>query len=370
MPTQDDVMQVLARIQEPDLGGDLVSLDLVRGVAVGPAAQGERVAVHVALTTPASPHQHALRQQIEAGLRALPGVTEVELRLQADPPGTTSAANAKLPKVRHVLGVGAGKGGVGKSTVAVNLAVALAQAGAQVGLLDADVYGPSVPIMLGLRGSKPAVNAQRKIVPAQAHGIKAISMGFMVQEDMAVAWRGPMVGRAVTQFVEDVDWGELDYLVVDLPPGTGDIILSLCQAIPLSGAVVVSTPQDVAFADVLRAVRMFSMLKVDVVGLVENMSYFRCPDNGKDYEIFGPSNSKANCEGHAIPFLGKLALDMLVSPNADAGRPIVAAEPTSHQAEQYRAIAGQVASHLVRQAWQDKQASAVGEGFFGVRPPA
>jgi ATP-binding protein involved in chromosome partitioning len=362
MVTQDDVMQVLAGVVEPDLGTDLVTADLVRGVVVGPG----KVAVHVALTTPATPHRQALREQIEAGLRALPGVTEVELRLQADPP----SGNAKLPNVRHVLGVGAGKGGVGKSTVAVNLAVALAQAGAKVGLLDADVYGPSVPIMLGLRGTKPSVNAQRKIIPAEAHGIKAISMGFMVQEDMAVAWRGPMVGRAVTQFVEDVDWGELDYLIVDLPPGTGDIILSLCQAIPLSGAVVVSTPQDVAFADVVRAVRMFSMLKVDLVGLVENMSYFRCPDNGKDYEIFGPSNSKGNCEAHAIPFLGKLALDMLVSPNADAGRPIVAAEPTSHQAETYRLIAGQVASKLVQKAWQDRATSTLGEGFFGARPPA
>lgn len=361
MVTQDDVMQALASVLEPDLGQDLVAADLVRGVAVGAG----KVAVHVALTTPASPHKDALHQQIQAALAALPGVTEVELRLQADPP----AGNAKLPNVRYVLGVGAGKGGVGKSTVAVNLAVTLAQMGAKVGLLDADVYGPSVPIMLGLRGTKPAVNAQRKIIPAEAHGIKAISIGFMIQEDMAVAWRGPMVGRAVTQFVEDVEWGELDYLIVDLPPGTGDIILSLCQALPLSGAVVVSTPQDVAFADVLRAVRMFSLLKVEMVGLVENMSYFRCPDNGKDYEIFGPSNSKNSCDAHGIPFLGKLPLDMLVSPYADAGRPIVAAEPTSHQAETYRAIAGNVASRLVQLAWKDKTASAMGKDFFGARPP-
>jgi ATP-binding protein involved in chromosome partitioning len=224
--------------------------------------------------------------------------------------------------------------------------------------------------MMGLRGTKPAVNAQRKIIPAEAHGVKCVSMGFMVQDDMAVAWRGPMVGRAVTQLVEDVEWGELDYLVVDLPPGTGDIILSLCQAIPLSGAVVVSTPQSVAFADVVRAVRMFSMLKVEMIGLVENMAYFRCPDNDKDYEIFGPGRSKAHCEDHGIPFLGRLPLDMLVSPNADAGLPIVVAEPASHQAQSYREIAGKVASQLAILAWKDKELAQVGEGFFGARPAA
>lgn len=360
--TQEDVLQVLATIADPDLGRDLVSLNFVHDIAVTP---DNAVSLRVTLTTPASPHKPALSQAVTAALLAA-GAKSVDLTLAAEPPQRAG----KLPNVRHIVGVGAGKGGVGKSTVAVNLAVSLHKAGAKVGLLDADIYGPSVPIMLGLRGQKPSVNAARKIIPAQAHGITCISMGFMVQDDMAVAWRGPMVGRAVTQFIDDVEWGELDYLIVDLPPGTGDIILSLCQAIPLSGAIVVSTPQDVAFADVLRAVRMFSMLKVEVIGLVENMSYFHCPDNGKDYQIFGPSNSPNNCAAHDLTLLGQLPLDMLVSPNADAGLPIVVAEAQSLQTQIYAQIAGKIASKLVILGHKDDERAQVGKGFFTTRSPA
>lgn len=277
---------------------------------------------------------------------------------------TSSGAPNSVPGIRCILGVGAGKGGVGKSTVATNLAVALAQTGAKVGLLDADIYGPSVPIMLGLRGAKPAVNAQRKIIPAVAHGIQTVSMGFMVQEDMAVAWRGPMVGRAVTQFIQDVEWGELDYLIVDLPPGTGDILLSFAQAVPMTGALVVSTPQDVAFADVLRAVRMFSMLKVPLVGLVENMSSFLGPDNGKEYLIFGPSNSPAHCKTHDVEFLGALPIELQVSPSADAGLPIVVAEPKSKLAGLYRELAVTLAAKLDALVAKDSAAADLGKGFF------
>ncbi len=360
--TPDDVLQALAAVADPDLGKDLVSLNFVRDIAV---TADNIVSLRVTLTSPASPHKIALSQAVNDALLAL-GAKRIDLTLAADPPQRTG----KLPSVRHIVGVGAGKGGVGKSTVAVNLAVSLFKAGAKVGLLDADIYGPSVPIMLGLRGRKPSVNAARKIIPAEAHGIKCISMGFMVQDDMAVAWRGPMVGRAVTQFIDDVDWGELDFLIVDLPPGTGDIILSLCQAIPLSGAIVVSTPQDVAFADVLRAVRMFSMLKVEVMGLVENMSYFHCPDNGKNYQIFGPSNSPNNCAAHDLTLLGQLPLDMLVSPNADAGMPIVVAEPLSLQTEIYNGIAAKIVSKLAILGHKDDERAQVGKGFFTTRPPA
>ncbi len=326
--SHDDVMEALLTVTEPDLGQDLVSAKLVRDMDIS----DEALAVTIALTTPATPHKERIRALVEGALRPLLGRRKLYLTLQADAP----QGRSKLPNVRHVLGVGAGKGGVGKSTVAVNIALSLAKAGAKVGLLDADVYGPSVPIMLGLKGHKPVVNADRKIVAFEAHGIRCISMGFLVGEDTAVAWRGPMVGRAVQQFVEDVDWGPLDYLIVDLPPGTGDVILSLCQALPLTGAVVVSTPQDVAFADVLRAVKMFGMLKVDVIGLVENMSYFRCPDNGKDYNIFGPSHSEDHCKAQELEFLGQLPIDLALSANADAGRPIVAAEPDGMLAEKYR----------------------------------
>jgi ATP-binding protein involved in chromosome partitioning len=359
---EDDVLAALTTVLEPDLQQDVVSAGLITDVELA----GSHVTVRGRLTTPGTPHKTALESAMDVAVRSLPGIETATIELTAGPITSTG----KLTGIRHVIGVGAGKGGVGKSTVAVNLAMALSKAGARVGLLDADIYGPSVPIMLGLRGAKPAVNAQRKIVPAVAHGLKTVSMGFMVQEDMAVAWRGPMVGKAVTQFVEDVAWGELDYLIVDLPPGTGDIILSLCQSIPLSGAVVVSTPQDVAFADVLRAVRMFSMLKVEVLGLVENMSWFRCPDNGKDYEIFGPSNSPAHCAAHEVNFLGRLPIDMMVSPNADAGLPITVAEPNSELARLYRDLAGKIASRLVQIGAKQQQRATVGEGFFSGPPAA
>lgn len=353
---EDDVLAALTSVVEPDLATDIVSAGLVDDVVI----DGSHVTVRARLSTPATPHKTALESAIDVAVRSLPGIATATVELTGGPITSTG----KLAGIRHVIGVGAGKGGVGKSTVAVNLAVALQQTGARVGLLDADIYGPSVPIMLGLRGAKPAVNAQRKIVPAVAHGLKTVSMGFMVQEDMAVAWRGPMVGKAVTQFVEDVAWGELDYLIVDLPPGTGDIILSLAQSIPLSGAVVVSTPQDVAFADVLRAVRMFSMLKVEVLGLVENMSWFRCPDNGKDYEIFGPSNSPAHCAAHELTFLGRLPIDMNVSPNADAGLPITVADKQGSLAGLYRELAGKVASRLVQVAAKANRRETLGKGFF------
>ena len=360
--TEDDVMEALLAVVEPDLGQDLVSAKLIRDVVLTDTS----LALTIALTTPATPHQGRLRALVEGALRPLLGGRTLNLTLLADPP----AGVGKLANVRHVLGVGAGKGGVGKSTVAVNLAMALTAAGAKVGILDADVYGPSVPIMLGLRGKKPTVNAERKIVAFEAHGVRCISMGFLVADDTAVAWRGPMVGRAVQQFVEDVDWGPLDYLIVDLPPGTGDVILSLCQALPLTGAVVVSTPQDVAFADVRRAVKMFGMLKVPMIGLVENMSWFHCPDNGKKYEIFGPSHSQANCAAEELPFLGQLPIDLALSANADAGRPIVVAEPGGLVAENYRAIAGRVASALVRLGVSAEKTQAAGAGFFGARPDA
>lgn len=361
--TPEDVLQALAAVQEPDLGRDLVSAGLVRDVEIGP---GNAVTARIVLLSPASAFKDAIGQAADAAISSLPGVGPVQLTLAPETPN----APHKLKQIRHILGVGAGKGGVGKSTVAVNLAMALQHAGGRVGLLDADVYGPSVPIMLGLRGTRPTVNAQRKIIPAQAHGIKCISMGFLVQEDMAVAWRGPMVGRAVQQFIDDVEWGELDYLVVDLPPGTGDVILSLCQAIPLSGAVVVTTPQDVAFADVLRAVRMFSMLKVEVVGLVENMSWFRCPDNDKRYEIFGPSRSAANGAAHSLELMGQFPIDLAVSPNADAGLPIAVAQPDGEQARLYRELGAKVVSKLTLLGWQAREKASVGRGFFSTRPPA
>jgi ATP-binding protein involved in chromosome partitioning len=273
-----------------------------------------------------------------------------------------------MPGVKHIIGVGAGKGGVGKSTVAVNLAVALAHKGCAVGLLDADVYGPSVPIMMGLADAKPSVDQERKILPLAAHGVVFMSMGLLVKREDAVVWRGPMIARAVTQFCQDVRWGELDYLIVDLPPGTGDVALSLAQTIPVSGTIVVATPQDVAFADVTRALRMFEMLRLDVLGLVENMSYFICPSCDVKHAVFGKGRTEQHCAERGIPLLASLPLDENVSPHADAGKPIVVAEPGSEQARIYTELAATV---IVRQdevtaakeAPADKHAA-----FFNVRP--
>jgi ATP-binding protein involved in chromosome partitioning len=231
-----------------------------------------------------------------------------------------------------------GKGGVGKSTVAVNLAMTLRSSGASVALLDADIYGPSIPIMLGLRDAKPEMKDKRTILPVEKYGIGTISMGYLLKDSDAVVWRGPMLGKVLQQFVDDVDWGERDFLIVDLPPGTGDVQLSLSQMIPVTGAVVVTTPQDVALADVRRAIRMFEITKIPVIGIVENMSYFTCPDNGKDYYIFGEGRIAEACKELKIPLLASFPLDMKVGPAADRGEPIVHAEPDGDQAGRYRQL--------------------------------
>lgn len=274
----------------------------------------------------------------------------------------------QMPGIKHIIGVGAGKGGVGKSTVAVNLAVALAQAGQKVGLLDADVYGPSVPIMMGLADAKPSVDEERKILPLAAHGVVFMSMGLLVNREDAVVWRGPMIAKAVTQFCHDVRWGELDYLIVDLPPGTGDVALSLAQTIPVTGTVVVATPQDVAFADVTRALRMFEMLRLDVLGLVENMAYFICSKCDEKHEIFGKGRTQQHCDERDLPLLASLPLDPNVSPHADAGKPIAVAEPGGEQARIYAELAQSV---MRRQAdvLASKEAPAEKHAaFFNVRP--
>lgn len=256
----------------------------------------------------------------------------------------------RLPGVKHIIAVGSGKGGVGKSTVAVNLAVALRETGSQVGLLDADIYGPSIPIMLGLSGTQPTMVDEKTVRPAQKYGIDTISMGFLLKDTDAVVWRGPMLGKALQQFIEDVAWGEKDYLVIDLPPGTGDVQLSLTQLVPVSGAVVVTTPQDVAMADVRRAIRMFEMTHIPILGIVENMAYFTCPDNGKDYFIFGKGRTQQACDQMNLSLLGSLPLDMGVGPAADRGEPIAVAEPGGDQAFRYRQIAKKIGELVAKNA--------------------
>ncbi|NUN16027.1 MAG: Mrp/NBP35 family ATP-binding protein [Myxococcales bacterium] len=256
----------------------------------------------------------------------------------------------RLPGVKHIIAVGSGKGGVGKSTVAVNLAVALRETGAQVGLLDADIYGPSIPIMLGLSGTQPTMVDEKTVRPAHKYGIDTISMGFLLKDTDAVVWRGPMLGKALQQFIEDVAWENKDYLVIDLPPGTGDVQLSLTQLVPVTGAVVVTTPQDVAMADVRRAIRMFEMTHIPILGIVENMAYFTCPDNGKDYYIFGKGRTQQTCDEMNLSLLGSLPLDMGVGPAADRGEPIVISEPGGDQAVRYRQIAKKITEIITKGA--------------------
>lgn len=246
----------------------------------------------------------------------------------------------RVPGVSHVLAIGSGKGGVGKSTIAVNLACALAKTGLKIGIIDADIYGPSIPTMLGLKGQKPLIDQERrKMFPLEAHNLKVMSMGFMLEDADAVVWRGPMLGKALQQFFEDVDWGVLDYLIVDLPPGTGDVQLSLAQLIPVEGALVVTTPQDVAHADVTRAVSMFRMLKTPLLGVVENMSFFRCPDTDRIYHIFGDRRTNAFAERNELDLLVEFPIDLAVAPSGDAGIPVTVGQPDGEQSKLYDQLA-------------------------------
>lgn len=366
--TKSAVLEALRAVIDPDLHKDIVSLGFVKDEDV--LIEGDKVAVRVWLTTPACPVKEKMQAECERLVRALPGVKEVHVTMDARTmTGRDSSEGTKerLASVKNVIAVGSGKGGVGKSTVAANLAYALRQTGAKVGLLDADIYGPSVPILLGIQGTQLTMNDEQKIVPIEKYGMKAVSMGLLMKDSDAVVWRGPMLGKALQQFIDDVAWGELDYLVIDLPPGTGDVQLSLTQLIPLDGAVIVTTPQDVAFADVRRAIKMFEMTRVPMLGLVENMSFFLCPDNGKAYHVFGAGRTAAHAAEHNLEVLGSLPLDMQVGPAADRGELIAIADPGGNQARVYSEIAGRVASELSKRHAAKERKSSL-KGFFSVKP--
>jgi ATP-binding protein involved in chromosome partitioning len=274
--------------------------------------------------------------------------------------------------VRAVIAVASGKGGVGKSTVATNLAVSLAAQGAEVGLIDADIYGPSMPTMLGLSDARPSMTddpTDPKIIPMTRHGVKVMSMGFMLEADQAVVWRGPMLGKALQQFIDDVSWGPLDYLVIDMPPGTGDVQLSLAQLLPVSGTVVVTTPQDVAFADVRRAIKMLNLTKSPILGLVENMSHFTCDGCGKKHLLFGPSRIEGHAEEHGLAMLGSLPLDTVTALAGDKGEPIAANPDATEQREAYGKLATSVATELTRMGLKLGQPmTAKFQSFFDLKP--
>lgn len=345
--TKEAVMNSLRQIIDPDLHRDIVSLGMIKNLEIAAGGEGSQVSFTFELTTPACPVRDQFKSQAETVVMNLPGVEAVNVAMTANVRQSAQASGAgqiQLPNVKNIVAVGSGKGGVGKSTVAANLATALAATGARVGLLDADVYGPSVPALMGAHGG--ARVQDKKLVPNEAHGVKLMSLGFLTDDNRPVIWRGPMVGQAVKQMLGDVQWGELDYLLVDLPPGTGDAPLTLIQSIPLSGIVVVTTPQDVALGIATKTLAMFRNLRVPVLGIVENMSGYQCPECGHHSQIFSSGGGAAAAEEHKVPFLGAIPLDERIRVSGDEGRPLPSADPLSAQALAFGDIARKLAAQV------------------------
>ncbi|HEX7902690.1 MAG TPA: Mrp/NBP35 family ATP-binding protein [Chitinophagaceae bacterium] len=324
--TKEKILEALSNVQEPDLGKDLVTLNMIKDIVI----EGNHVSFTVVLTTPACPMKEMMKNACINAIKMLVNKeAAVTVNFTANTTTKRTDTGAVLPKVKNIIAVVSGKGGVGKSTVAANLALALSAGGAKVGLMDADIYGPSVPIMFGVRGERPMmadIKGKGMIIPIEKFGIKLVSIGFLVDEKNAVVWRGPMASSAIRQFVTDVFWDELDYLVVDMPPGTGDIHLTLMQLVPVTGAVIVTTPQDVALADAKKGIAMFgqAQLNVPVIGLVENMSYFtpaELPQN--KYYIFGKDGGKRLADEYDLPFLGQIPLVQSIREGGDSGMPIM-----------------------------------------------
>ena len=340
--TEAAVLDVLRTVQEPELGRDIVTLNMVKDIAI----DGDAIALTIELTTPACPLKDEIERNTRSALAGI-GAGTVELTWGAMVRrAAPRQAEQLLKDVKNVIAVASGKGGVGKSTVSVNLAVALAQAGASVGLLDADITGPNIPMMLGVDGQPKASDDGKRILPLERHGVKCISIQFFVPEGQPIVWRGPLVGGAIQQFLRDVEWGELDYLVIDLPPGTSDAQLTLAQAVPLGGAVLVTTPQEVSLSDVSKALAMFKRLSVPIIGVVENMTAFICPHCGEPTEIFGRGGGERFAAEHGIPFLGGIPLDITVRQGGDVGVPAVAQREPGPAARALSALAGTIAAQV------------------------
>jgi ATP-binding protein involved in chromosome partitioning len=350
MVSEAAILAALGTVQDPDLHKDLVTLNMIKNIKI---CEGN-IAFQVELTTPACPMKAKIEADCRAALDAVAGVTHVKIEMTSRVMPRRAKGGKVIPGVKHVIAVASGKGGVGKSTMTVNLAIALAQTGAKVGVMDADVYGPTVPILLGLEDEElqqtavrlPDGNVVQKIAPLERHGVQCVSMGFMVPPGEPVVWRGPMLGKVVNQFLSDVAWDDLDYLLVDLPPGTGDVTMSLSEAIPLSGAVIVMTPQDVAASIAMKSLRAFQRLNVPILGIIENMSYFIAPDTGKAYHIFGHGGGQTAAEELKIPFLGAVPLDIPMRQASDDGEPLLISDPEGTQAQIIKTIAGKVAQQV------------------------
>ena len=345
MATQDDILNALRKVQEPELHKDLVTLNMVRDIQIS----GSRVKFTVLLTTPACPLRDRIKDEAKAAVMALPGVEEVEVTLGAEVNKNHNLVDNKaLPAgVKNIIAVASGKGGVGKSTTAVNLAVSLQREGARVGLLDADIYGPNIPMMMGVPETQSlSVNPSEQLIPLEGHGVKVISIGLLVEKGRPLIYRGPMLHGFVRQFLSGTDWGNLDYLLVDLPPGTGDACLSLVQTVPLSGAVVVTTPQEVAMSDVRRSIAMFNQVRVPILGIIENMSGFSCPHCHEGIDLFTGKGGEILSKEFDVPLLGQVPFDPAVGTGGDRGVPISISKPDSAQAQAFKKAAEWVAARV------------------------
>jgi ATP-binding protein involved in chromosome partitioning len=338
-PTKDAVLAALRTVNDPDLRKDLVTLNMIRDLEVN----GSKVNFTIMLTTPACPMKDKMKNEAHEAVIGVAGVTEVNIKLDADIPNDGRTRGLLNVPVKNAIAVASGKGGVGKSTVAVNLAVSLAKSGARVGLLDADIYGPNIPTMMGVDRLPPT--AGNKLKPAEAYGVQLMSIGFLVKKDQPIIWRGPMLHSAIRQFLTDVAWDELDYLVIDLPPGTGDAQLSLAQSLPLSGGLIVTLPQQVSLDDALRGLEMFRQLNVPILGVVENMSYLELPD-GSHVDVFGTGGGEKLAQQTGVPFIGTIPLDPNVRVGGDNGKPIVISHPESPVAKALEMIAGDIAAKV------------------------
>ena len=338
---EKEILAALSKIQDPDLNKDIVTLGFVQNIKI----DNSSVSLDIVLTTPACPVKDQMRDEATKLLTELPGVSKVDINMTSKvTQGTSHVRENFIPQVKNAIAISSGKGGVGKSTVSATIAVALTQMGAKVGLMDADIYGPNIPIIMGTETAPKQEGG--KLIPAESHGVKMISMGYLVPEDQAIVWRGPMIHGAIQQFLRDVAWGELDYLLVDLPPGTGDAQLSISQLVPLTGAVIVTTPQAVALHDSRKGLAMFQKVNVPLLGIIENMSYFACPHCNERTEIFSHGGGRKAAGQLKIPFLGEIPIDPSVREGGDKGVPVLISQPDSKISDAFRMIAKAVAAQI------------------------
>lgn len=341
-PLEKAVLDALSTIKDPDLGKDIVSLNFIKDLKVEDGV----ASFTIELTTPACPVKKEMEQWAHDAVSKVEGIRDVQIQMTAAvTKGATAEGKQAIEGVKNIVAVGSGKGGVGKTSVTVNLAIALAQKGAKVGLLDADIYGPNVPLMMGIEGQPHAI--EDRIQTLSNYDVRVMSMGFLTNnDDTPLIWRGPMLHSVIQQFLRQVDWGELDYLLIDLPPGTGDVQLSITQTVPLMGAVIVSTPQDVALQDARKAILMFRQVNVEVLGIVENMSYFQCPKCGEQTHVFSHGGGATTAESFSVPFLGEVPLAVDLREGGDVGKPVVASNPDSPCASAFVQIAEKVAAQV------------------------